>query len=74
MLRNAVIAIEDRHFESHLGVDIVGILRAASKDLLKWRKSQGASTLTQQLSRMLFLDARQEFPQEIPGNPAGHSD
>ena len=61
VLRNAVIAIEDRHFESHLGVDIYGILRAASKDLLEWRKTQGASTLTQQLSRMLFLTPDKSF-------------
>jgi penicillin-binding protein 1A len=61
VLRNAVIAIEDRHFESHVGVDIVGILRAAGKDLLEWRKSQGASTLTQQLSRMLFLTPDKSF-------------
>ena len=61
VLRNAVIAIEDRRFESHLGVDIVGILRAASKDLLGWRKTQGASTLTQQLSRMLFLTPDKSF-------------
>jgi len=61
ILRNAVIAIEDRHFESHLGVDVVGILRAAGKDLLEWRKTQGASTLTQQLSKMLFLTPDKSF-------------
>lgn len=61
MLRNAVIAIEDRHFESHVGVDVSGILRAASKDLLQWRKTQGASTLTQQLSKMLFLTPDKSF-------------
>ena len=61
VLRNAVIAIEDRHFESHLGVDILGIIRAASKDLLEWRKTQGASTLTQQLSKMLFLTPDKSF-------------
>src|SRR5208337_2164141 len=61
VLRNAVIAIEDRHFESHLGVDIFGIIRAASKDLLEWRKTQGASTLTQQLSKMLFLTPDKSF-------------
>jgi len=60
-LRNAVIAIEDRHFESHVGVDIIGIMRAAMKDLLEWRKSQGASTLTQQLSKMLFLTPDKSF-------------
>jgi penicillin-binding protein 1A len=61
VLRNAVIAIEDRHFESHWGVDIFGIIRAAGKDILEWRKTQGASTLTQQLSRMLFLTPDKSF-------------
>jgi len=65
VLRNAVIAIEDRHFESHWGVDIIGILRAASKDVLKWRKTQGASTLTQQLSKMLFLTPDKSFRRKI---------
>ena len=60
-LRDAVISIEDRHFESHWGVDILGILRAAGKDLLQWRKSQGASTITQQLSKMLFLTPDKSF-------------
>ena len=61
VVRNAVISIEDKHFESHLGVDIFGVIRAASKDLLRWRKSQGASTLTQQLSKMLFLTPDKSF-------------
>ena len=61
VLRDAVIAIEDRHFESHVGVDIAGIIRAAGKDLLEWRKTQGASTLTQQLSKMLFLTPDKSF-------------
>ena len=61
VLRDAVLSIEDRHFESHFGVDIVGILRAASKDLLEWRKTQGASTLTQQLSRRFFLTPEKSF-------------
>jgi len=65
VLRNAVIAIEDRHFESHVGVDVFGILRAAGKDLLEWRKTQGASTLTQQLSRMLFLTPDKSFRRKI---------
>ena len=60
-LRNAVIAIEDKHFESHWGVDVYGIIRAACKDVLEWRKTQGASTLTQQLSKMLFLTPDKSF-------------
>ena len=65
LLRNAVISIEDRHFESHWGVDVLGIIRAAGKDVLTWRKRQGASTLTQQLSRMLFLTPDKSFRRKI---------
>jgi penicillin-binding protein 1A len=65
VLRNAVISIEDRHFENHWGVDILGIVRAAAKDVLQWRKTQGASTLTQQLSRMLFLTPDKSFRRKI---------
>jgi len=65
VLRNAVIAIEDRHFESHWGIDILRIIRAGIKDVVSWRKAQGASTLTQQLSRMLFLTPDKRFRRKI---------
>jgi len=55
VLRNAIIATEDRHFEENWGVDIPRILEAAWTDIRTGRKSQGASTLTMQLARMLFL-------------------
>ena len=64
-LRDAVISIEDRHFESHWGVDVLRILRAAVTDLYEWRKVQGASTLTQQLSRMLFLTPEKSFRRKV---------
>jgi penicillin-binding protein 1A len=65
VLRNAVLSIEDRHFESHWGVDVLRIIRAGTKDLMEWRKAQGASTLTQQLSRMLFLTPDKRFQRKI---------
>jgi penicillin-binding protein 1A len=65
VLRNAVISVEDRHFESHWGVDIVGIARSALTDLMEWRKTQGASTLTMQLSRRLFLNPRKSWVRKI---------
>jgi penicillin-binding protein 1A len=65
VLRNAVISVEDRHFESHWGVDVLRIIRAAATDILEWRKAQGASTLTQQLSRMLFLTPEKSFRRKI---------
>ncbi len=61
VLRDAVLSIEDRHFENHIGVDIIRILRAGITDLMEWRKVQGASTLTMQLSRMLFLTPEKSF-------------
>ena len=53
-VRNAFVATEDRNFYHHHGVDLGGIARAAYAD---WRheRFQGASTITQQLARALFL-------------------
>lgn len=65
LMRNAVISIEDRHFESHWGIDLLRIVKAAAVDILEWRKAQGASTLTQQLSRMLFLTPQKSFRRKI---------
>jgi penicillin-binding protein 1A len=47
-VKNAVIAIEDRRFYSHKGVDYAGIARAFGQDVLKRRAAQGGSTITQQ--------------------------
>ena len=54
-LPKAFIAIEDRRFYSHWGVDPVGIARAAVTNLLHRGVSQGGSTLSQQLAKNLFL-------------------
>ncbi|MGA7809140.1 PBP1A family penicillin-binding protein [Bradyrhizobium sp.] len=54
-LPKAFIAIEDRRFYSHYGVDPFGIARAALANLLHRGVSQGGSTLTQQLAKNVFL-------------------
>jgi penicillin-binding protein 1A len=54
-LPRAVIAIEDRRFYSHYGVDPVGLARAAVANVLHRGVSQGGSTITQQLAKNLFL-------------------
>ena len=55
----AFVAIEDRRFYSHAGFDAMGIARAIVTDLGEGRPAEGASTITQQLARNLFLgDAR----------------
>ncbi|HET6674703.1 MAG TPA: transglycosylase domain-containing protein, partial [Nitrospiraceae bacterium] len=58
ILTQAVIATEDARFFEHPGLDIVGILRAAWANIRHGgRKVQGASTITQQLARSLFLSS-----------------
>jgi penicillin-binding protein 1A len=56
-LKNAVIAIEDRRFYSHKGVDYTGIARALGQDVLQRRAAQGGSTITQQFVKNA-LDAQ----------------
>jgi len=58
-LRNATVAIEDQRFYKHDGVDFEGILRAALKDLVNGQALQGASTITMQLMRNLYLGTDQ---------------
>ena len=55
----AFVSIEDRRFYEHSGFDPVGMARAVVSDLTKGRAREGASTITQQLARNLFLTADQ---------------
>ncbi len=54
-LKNATIAIEDQRFYKDDGIDVTGIFRAAIKDLANGQALQGASTITMQLVRNLYL-------------------
>ena len=65
VLRDAVISIEDKDFEKHWGVDIWRVLGAAYRDFRSGGRIQGASTLTMQLSRNLFLSADKNFGRKI---------
>ena len=55
-LIKALIATEDRNFYHHWGIDVWGTLRAAIADILTLHARQGASTITQQLARNLYLN------------------
>ena len=57
ILRQAVISIEDKSFESHWGVNVFRVVGAAWHDLRTHGRAQGASTLTMQLARNLFLSS-----------------
>src|SRR5262245_9993542 len=54
-LPRAFVAIEDRRFYSHFGVDPIGLARATVANVLHRGVSQGGSTITQQLAKNLFL-------------------
>jgi penicillin-binding protein 1A len=62
---NAFIAIEDRRFRSHLGVDPIGLTRAAYQNASAGHVVQGGSTLTQQLAKNLFLVPDRNFQRKI---------
>jgi len=64
-LKLAFIAIEDVRFFSHFGVDIRGILRAAYRNIVHKQITEGASTITQQLARNLFLTPKKSIKRKI---------
>ncbi|MEK6302058.1 MAG: PBP1A family penicillin-binding protein [Acidobacteriota bacterium] len=64
-MKNAIFAIEDDRFYQHVGVDPIRIVMAAFKNVVKSRKAEGASTLTQQLARALFLSPEKTYTRKI---------
>jgi penicillin-binding protein 1A len=62
---NAFIAIEDRRFRSHLGLDPIGLARAAYENMQAGHVRQGGSTLTQQLAKNLFLSPSRTFERKM---------
>jgi penicillin-binding protein 1A len=64
-LPKAFIAIEDRRFYSHHGIDPMGIARAAVANILHRGVSQGGSTLTQQLAKNLFLTQERTLQRKL---------
>src|SRR3954467_6693140 len=64
-LKQATVAIEDARFYKHKGVDYVGVLRAAAKNVETGRKSQGGSTITMQLIRNLYITKERTYQRKI---------
>ena len=65
VLREAVISIEDKSFESHWGVNVLRIAGALWHDLRSHGRVQGASTLTMQLARNLFLSSERTAARKL---------
>jgi penicillin-binding protein 1A len=60
-LPEAVVAVEDRRFYSHFGVDFEGLARAAWTDLRSWEVQEGGSTITEQLMKNLYVPEGQRL-------------
>ncbi len=65
VLRDALISTEDKEFEQHWGVDVWRVFGAAWRDILLDQRAQGASTLTMQLARNLFLSPDRNFRRKM---------
>jgi penicillin-binding protein 1A len=61
----AVMAIEDRRFYQHFGVDPIGLARAVVRNAAEGRVVQGGSTITQQLAKNLFLSRERTFKRKV---------
>lgn len=61
-LRQAVVAAEDERFFRHSGIDSIGLLRAAAYDASHFSAAQGASTITEQLAKILYLGGNDRSP------------
>lgn len=64
-MRQAILAIEDLRFYDHIGIDPVRVVGALVQNVVTQRRAQGASTLTQQLARMLYLSREKTYIRKI---------
>ena len=64
-LKAGLVATEDRNFYRHSGIDLKGILRAIVRDIRARKFVEGASTITQQLAKTLFLTSSKTLPRKI---------
>lgn len=64
-LKEAIVAVEDAQFYRHHGIDWLGIMRAATRNIKAGRFVEGGSTITQQLARALFLSPRKTITRKL---------
>jgi len=64
-MKNAMLTVEDRRYWYHPGIDPIGIVRSFVVNTARGNKAQGASTITQQLARNLFLTADKAYTRKL---------
>ncbi len=62
---NAVVAVEDRRFFEHNGVDMISIIRAIATDIKQMKLVEGGSTITQQLAKNTYFTQRKEITRKV---------
>src|ERR1041385_4727113 len=65
VLRDAILSTEDKTFETHWGINFWRVFGATYRDITSSARAQGASTLTMQLSRNLFLSPERHFSRKV---------
>jgi penicillin-binding protein 1A len=65
IMRQAMVAVEDKRFRSHIGVDPIGVARALQVRATRGHWTQGGSTITQQLARNIFLSNNRTFGRKM---------
>src|SRR5881296_4688797 len=65
VVKDAVVSVEDQNFRDHWGIDLYGVARATMKNIMAGRVKEGGSTLTQQLSKNLYLTPERTFRRKI---------
>src|SRR5690606_22218178 len=68
VMRDATVSVEDRRFRSHIGVDPIGVLRSVKLMIQNYgtgRRMQGASTITQQVARTIFLSNKYTMSRKV---------
>jgi len=64
-LIQAFVAAEDSNFFQHTGIDYLGVVRAAVKNVISMRKKEGASTITQQVAKSMLLTPEKKFSRKL---------
>ena len=62
MLREAIVATEDERYYHHQGIDVIGVLRAVPYDVGHLSFAQGASTISEQVAKLLYLGGNDHSP------------
>ena len=71
IMRDAIVAVEDKRFYEHSGVDFVAILRAVWADIRNREIAQGGSTITQQLTKNAYIGNDPTFERKLRESCSG---